>query len=118
MAKRLVLWNEGEIDKLLREGRMIQKRLSNSRRIDPPNEARVFPNLVMSGQINLALCYLSKNNGGGVLALSDDVMVQLREKNPSPQETRLGSLLFGPVEDVPDSVYQQINGEMVWDAAL
>ena len=34
LAKRLVLWNEGEIDKLLREGRMIQKRLSNSRRVE------------------------------------------------------------------------------------
>ena len=88
-----MLWKEGEIDKLLREGRMIQKRLSNSRRIDPPNEARVFANLVMSGQINSALRYLSKNNGGGVLALSDDVMAQLREKNPSPQEARLGSIL-------------------------
>ena len=30
----------------------------------------------------------------------------------------MGSLLFGPVEDVPDSIYQQVNGEMVRDAAL
>ena len=45
-------------------------------------------------------------------------MAQLREKHPSPEEPCLGSLLFGPVEDVPDSIYQQINGEMVRDAAL
>ena len=116
----MVLWKEGEIDKLLREERMIQKRLSNSRMVDPPNAARVFANLIMSRQINSALRYLSENNGGGVLALSDDVMAQLREKHPSPQEARLGSLLFGPVEDVPvpDSIYQQINGEMVREAAL
>ena len=44
--------------------------------------------------------------GGGVLPLSDDVMAQLGEKHPSPQEARLGSLLFGPVEDVPDSIYE------------
>ena len=56
--------------------------------------------------------------GGVVLPLSDDVMAQLREKHPSLQEARLGSLLFGPVEDVPDSIYQQVNGEMVRDAAL
>ena len=31
LAKRLVLFKEGEIDKLLRQGRMIQKRLSNFR---------------------------------------------------------------------------------------
>ena len=64
-----------------------------------------FANLLMSGQINSVLCYLSENNGGGVLALGDDVMAQLREKYPSPYEARLGSLLFGPVEDVPDSIY-------------
>ena len=56
--------------------------------------------------------------GGVVLPLSDDVMAQLREKHPSPQEARLGSLLFVPVKDVPDSIYQQINGEMVREAAL
>ena len=98
LAKRLVLCKEGEIDKLLCEGRMIQKRLSNSQRVDPPNEARVFGNLVMSGQINSALRYLSENNGGDVLPLSDDVIAQLREKHPSRQEACLGSLLSGQLK--------------------
>ena len=50
LAKQLVLCKEGEIDKLLRKGRMIQKRLSNSRRVDPPNAARVFANLLCQGK--------------------------------------------------------------------
>ena len=65
LAKRLVLWKEGEIYKLLREGRMIQKCLSNSRRVYPPNAAGIFANLVMSGQINSALRYLSEWGEGG-----------------------------------------------------
>ena len=60
---------EGEIDKSLREEWMIPKRLSNSRRVDPPNAARVFANLVTSGQINSALRYLSENDGGGASCL-------------------------------------------------
>ena len=91
--------------------------LSNSRMVDPPNAARVFANLVMSGQINSALLYLSENDGG-VLPLIEDVMAQLRQKHPNPQEARLGPLLFGPVEGVPDSIYQQINGEIVGYATL
>ena len=53
-----------------------------------------------------------------MVPLTDDVMTQLRENHPEAQEAKLGSLLFGPIEDVPESLYQQINGEMVRDAAL
>ena len=77
--------------------------------------------LVMEGQINSALRYLSADDSGGVLPLTDDVVRQLREKHPDAQRakrSKLGSLLFGPVEDIPDSVYQEIKGELVRQAAL
>ena len=72
----------------------------------------------MEGQINSALRYLSEDDSGGVFPLTDDVVRQLREKHPDAQWAKLGSLLFGPVEDIPDSVYQEINGELVREAAL
>ena len=67
----------------------------------------------MEGQLNSALRYLSEVDSGGVLPLTDDVARQPREKHPDAQRAKLGSLLFGPVEDIPDSVYQEINGELV-----
>ena len=118
LGKRLDQWNRGEIGSLLREGRAIQRRLINSHRQSKPESARVFANLVMSGQINSALRYLSKENRGGVLPLTDDVMKQLREKHPEAQEAQLGTLVFGPTEQVPDSIFQQIKKEMVREAAL
>ena len=119
LAKRLVLWKKGKDDTILREGRMIQRRLGDSRRAtDPPNRAKIFANLVMTGQVNSALRYLSDDQGGGILPLSDDVMEQLKEKHPEPQGVQLGSLLFGPIKDVPDTLYYEINGDMVRDAAL
>ena len=42
LAKRLALWKEGEVDVLLREGRMIQKRLGKPRKADPPNKAKIL----------------------------------------------------------------------------
>lgn len=72
-------WRNGEIESLLREGRMIQRRLLRSNKNDPPNKARIFAKLVMEGQINSALRYLSKDDSGGVLPLTDDVVRQLRE---------------------------------------
>ncbi|PFX27076.1 hypothetical protein AWC38_SpisGene8223 [Stylophora pistillata] len=83
-----------------------------------PNKAKVFANLVMRGQINVALRYLSDNNGGGVLPLNDDVMRQLKEKHPDAQEAHLGSLLFGPIEDIPDTMFPENDGEMLRDPAL
>ena len=118
LEKLLKLWRNGKTDCLLREGRMIQRRIQRSCRNDPPNKAKIFAKLVMEGQINSALRYLNENDGGGVLPLTDDVLQQLREKHPEAQEAKLGSLLFGPVEDFPDSIHQQINGEMIKEAAL
>ena len=93
---------------------MIQRRLGNSHRAtDPPNRAKIFENLV-----NSALRYLSDDQGGGILPLSDDVMEQLKEKHPEPQGFQLGSLLFGPIKDIPHTLYYEINGDMVRDAAL
>ena len=72
----------------------------------------------MEGQINSALRYLSENECGGVLPLTDDVMGQLKDKHPEAQEAKLGSLLYGPVEEVHDSLYQQIDGDTIREAAL
>ena len=72
----------------------------------------------MEGQINSALRYLSEADCDGVLPLTDDVMRQLQEKHPEAQEAKLGSLLFGPFEEVHDSLYQQIDGEMISETAL
>ena len=115
LARRLVLymWKEGEIDTLLRDGRLIQRHLDRSRKADPPNKAKIFAKLVMEGQIHSALSYQSEEDYGGALPLSEQVMEQLAYKHPKAQQAKLGSVLFGPVEDVPAILYQQINGEMV-----
>ena len=118
LEKRLTLWRNGGIESLSRERRMIQRRLSKSSKNNPPNKARIFAKLVMEGQMNSALRYLSEDDSGGVLPLTDDVVRQLKEKHPDALRAKLGSLLFGPVEDIPDSVYQGINGELVREAAL
>lgn len=55
LSRRLPLWKRGEIDPLLCEWRMIQKRIMKSRKPEPPNRAKVFAKLVMEGQISLPL---------------------------------------------------------------
>ena len=107
------------INKLLREGRIIQSRIGKLRSTDPPDKSKVFTKLVLEGQINSALRFLSESTSGGVLSLTDEVMTQLQLKHPNPQPAKSGSLLFGPFDDeFPESVYSGINGELVRQAAL
>ena len=61
---------------------------------------------------------LSEEDCGGVLPLSEQVMEQLADKHPEAQRAKVGFVLFGPVEDVPTILWQQINGEMVREVAL
>lgn len=119
LSKRLVLWREGEISKLLRECRMIQGRIGKLKGSAPPDKSKVFAKLVLEGQINAALRFVSESSSGGVLTLTDDVMAQLKEKHPDPQPAKLGSLLFGPIDDeFPETLYSEINGDMIRQAAL
>ena len=46
LSKRLVLWRDGEIGKLLREGRIIQGRIGKRKRSDLPDRSKVFAKLV------------------------------------------------------------------------
>ena len=97
---------------------MIQKRLTKPRRNDPPNKAKMFAKLVLEGQINSILRYLSEQDSGGILPPTDNVMIQLQDKHSSAQKAQLGSLVFGPIENILHVIYHQINGEMIKEAAL
>ena len=79
----------------------------------------MFAKLVLEGQINAALQFVSESSSGSVLPLTDDVMAQLTEKHPNPQPAKLGSLLFGPIDNaIPETLYSVINGHVVRQAAL
>ena len=84
LAKRLILWREGEISKLLREcrSRIIQRRIGKLKGSASPDKTKVFAKLVLEGQINAALRFVSESSSGGVLPLTDDVMAQLKGKHP------------------------------------
>ena len=40
------------------------------------------------------------------------------KNHPTAQEAKLGTMLFGPIEDVLDSLFLQINGGIVREAAV
>ena len=94
---------------------MIQARIGQSKKSEPPDREKIFAKLVMEGPINSAMRFLIEEGNGDVLPLSDDVMLQLRQK---AEEAKIGSLLRGPVQEVIESLFIPINGQMVREAVL
>ena len=93
--------------------------LESLRHLIPWKNQRFLLNLCWKVKSTQHCASLAKRQPGGMLELMDDVMAQLKEKHPNPQPTTLGSLLFVPIDDdLPESVYSEINGEMVRQAAL
>ena len=91
----------------------------NSRRRNCPIDLKFLLSLCWKAKSTQRPRFLSETTSGGVLALTDEVMSKLKQKHPNPQSAKLGSLLFGPIdEQYPESVYTEINGEVVRQAAL
>ena len=117
LKDRLEMWKKGHIDRLLyREGCFIQAKLNSITKSQ--DQARIFANLIMEGQIKSAMGFLDKDENHGILLQTEEIMNQLRQKHPEVQDAMLRALLFGPVEAIPDRIVCKINGEIVREAAL
>ena len=62
LSKRLALWKDGEISKLIiRERQIIQSRIGKFKGSNQPDKAKVFAKLVLEGQIS-AIRFLSETS--------------------------------------------------------
>ena len=69
------IWKDGNIQDLLREGRVIQQRLKESKRRSNEDTAKIFAKLVFQGKINAALKLLSSENENGVHDINDEIIM-------------------------------------------
>ena len=76
LQRRLVLWKEGNIRELLKEGRLIQSHLRSSfdqhLNNDTEKIARSFSKLMFAGRVRAALRLLSINTRSGLLKPAED----------------------------------------------
>ena len=119
LAKRLVLWKDGELTDILREGRKIQERLKNTRPKQDPDKARkVFVKLMFEGKVAAALRWLDTQCTRGSLVPDEEVINSLREKHPPPRPSKESDLLKGPLNKVEPVIFEQIDGHAIYKAAL
>ena len=119
LEQRLNLWKQGDLYLIMKECQEIQRRMKISqRKYDGDKTAKIFARLILQGKINAALRYLNENGNVGVLNLSPEVLLELKEKHPPPSKIQPYSLLFGPIDLVPNSVFDSIDETMIYKVAM
>ena len=119
LLRRLELWDDGKINELLYEGTTIQERLSNGN--NETNIAKIsskFKNLMQRGNVNDALKLLTNNMNNRILLLTDEALQLLHAKHPKSKEATPDVLLQGPIRQVHQVVYDDIDEALVMKAAM
>ena len=128
LERRLTLWKEGNLNKLLLECRAIQHRLPKVSTPRPTeNIARSFADLMFAGKCKAALDLLSNTGEGGILHLDDHidpstsdsptVREVLVSKHPRGQTAHVNCILLTPPQEVHPIVFESIDATAIRSAA-
>ena len=127
LNRRMQLWNEGNIDELVREARTIQRQLTKERggkRAQSPDDARRFATLITNGKLGAALQSLTATPSGGLLNLDSSadgktVRQTLKEKHPPAEPMHADALIIGPCPELPHPVlFEALNRDIIRQSVL
>ena len=119
IERRLALWKQGDLNLLMKEVRFIQEKFVSSRKAKPVKDiSRIFARLVMQGKITAAIKLLDRESSTALVTPSREALEELEKKHPSAAEIREECLLNGPIDQIPPNIFDLINEQMIYDAAL
>ena len=120
LAKRLILWSEGDFEELIREGRQIQQKMRKNVRKDetPEHLAKTLAKLMFQGKVNAALRLLDKQETVGIAKLSDSIVEKLKELHPEAETASTEVLLDGEVPYFDPVVFSNIDESSIAKAAI
>ena len=117
--RRLALWKQGDLNLLVKEVRFIQEKFVSSRKAKSIEDiSRIFARLVMQGKITAAIKLLDRESSTALVTPLREVLEELEKKHPSTAEIREECLLNGPIDQIPPNIFDLINKQMIYDAAL
>lgn len=119
IERRLSLWRQGDLSILMKEVRFIQARFNSSRKARSMDDiSKVFAKLIMQGKISAALKILDRETSSGILPLSPTVIEELKKKHPPSADIVDESLLYGPLDVTPPGIFELIDEQMIYNAAM
>ena len=120
LSRRLVKWEDGDFDALLKEGRAIQKKNKETHtqmKKNADNLSKRFTNFMLKGQTTSAMRLLDTAETSGVLSLDDEVINQLRKKHPDAAQPHPETLLNGEVPFVDPVMFHDLDKSVIARAA-
>ena len=132
LQRRLELWQKGDVEELLREGKAIQKSFKTSLSArrgdqDEAKKARKFAQLMMEGRVRATLQYLTKDAESGPLRLDEavndgsgrTVRDVLEDKHPDPEPVNADAIVSEtPGDNFHPIVFDNITPEAIRKSAL
>ena len=112
------MWKNGQLSKLISEGKAIQKRISQGKKKSTSNKKlKRFISLMEEGKISAALRCIGSLECG-VHDITPEVLADLKEKHPEANEALDGSLIHGmPERQVEDVIFENIDADAIYKAA-
>ena len=120
LRKRLVLWDVGKFDELMREARSIQERFkieSKNKSKSPESIAKNFAKLMLLGKVNAALRLLDKESSLGVANITDETMGELKKLHPEGKQAEVQTLMKGEVPYFDPIIFHNIDESSIAKAA-
>ena len=78
---------------------------------------QLFVRFMLQGKVNPAIRLLENCSGSqGVLPLTKSTIDTLKDKHPRAAPAHIGSLLYGPIDEVPDTYFNSIDGDQIGKA--
>ena len=117
LEERLKMWNEGKINELWKDNRIIQKKLSVRPKTSSQDVTRIVTKLMFEGKVGAAMKFLDENANNTVLQPTPQVIEKLKSLHPEPSEIFPNTLMEGPLEEVSTAHFNQITEQEILRAA-
>ena len=116
LEERLSKWEAGDLSGLLKECKLLQRKLV-ARQRNESTTSQLFVRFMLQGKVNPAIRLLENCSGSqGVLPLTKSTIDTLKDKHPRAAPAHIGSLLYGPIDEVPDTYFNSIDGDQIGKA--
>ena len=118
LEKRLRYWQAGDLNSLLTENRVIQKKLKQKQDKKKESKEKAFSRLMALGKLSQAAKFIdTENETRGVHSLSDEIKQLLLKKHPKGRAASEDILLQHTAQEPEPVIFEEIDGLSVQKAA-